>query len=64
MTMRKCKLAILAIAILLHVHSGAGYLFKQNSQTPQAPQAEAITRKETLRGSVTPEREWWDRIRY
>jgi len=24
------------------------------------PQAEPITRQETLRGSVTPEREWWD----
>jgi hypothetical protein len=29
-TMRKCKLAILAIAVLLQVHSGAGYLFAQN----------------------------------
>ena len=61
MTMRKCKLAILAIAVLLQVHSGAGYLFAQNSQNPQA---EAITRQETLRGSVTPEREWWDVLHY
>jgi hypothetical protein len=60
MTMRKCKFAILAIAILLQVHVVAGYLFGQNSQNPQAPQAAAITRQETLRGSITPEREWWD----
>jgi aminopeptidase N len=58
MTMRKCKLAILAIAVLLQVHVGAGYLFAQ------VPQAEPITRQETLRGSVTPEREWWDVLHY
>lgn len=57
----KCKLAILAIAVLLQVHVGAGYLFGQASQ---APQAEGITRQETLRGSVTPEREWWDVLHY
>ena len=57
MTMRKCKLAIIAIAVFLQVYPGTSYLFGQN---PQAPQAEAITRQETLRGSVTPEREWWD----
>src|SRR6266498_1194025 len=58
MTMRKCKLAILAIAVLLQVHTGAGYLFAQ------VPKAEAITRQETLRGSVTPERKWWDVLHY
>ena len=58
MTMRKCKLAILAIAVLLQVHIGAGYLFAQ------VPQTEAVTRQETLRGSVTPEREWWDVLHY
>jgi aminopeptidase N len=57
-TMRKCKLAILAIAVLLQVHSGAGYL------CAQVPKAEGITRQETLRGSVTPEREWWDVLHY
>ena len=56
--MRKCKFAILAMAILPQLHSGAGYLFAQ------VPQAEAITRQETLRGSVTPEREWWDLQHY
>jgi hypothetical protein len=64
MTMRKCKLAILAIAVLLQVHTGASDLFGQNSQNPLAPQTEAITRQETLRGSVTPEREWWDVLHY
>ena len=49
MTMCKCKLAILAIAVLLQVHTGASYLFAQ------VPKAEAITRQETLRVSVTPE---------
>jgi hypothetical protein len=58
MTMRKCKLAILAIAVLLQVHTGAGYLFGEISQNPQAPQTQPITRQETLRASVTPEREW------
>src|SRR6185503_13030697 len=62
--MRNFKLAILAIAVLLQVHSGAGDLFGQNSQNPLAPQAEPITRQETLRGSVTPEREWWDVLHY
>jgi len=61
---RKCKLAILAIAVLLPVHAGAGYLFAQSSQAPQSPQAEPITRQETLRGSITPEREWWDVLHY
>jgi aminopeptidase N len=64
MTMRKLKLAILAIAVLLQVHIGAGYLFAQATRDPQAPQAETITRQETLRGSVTPEREWWDVLHY
>jgi len=61
MTMRTSKLAILAIAVLLQVYAGASYLFAQNAQNPQpAP----ITRQETLRGSVTPEREWWDVLHY
>jgi hypothetical protein len=59
--MRKCKLAILAFAVLLQVHTGAGYLFGEITQTPQT---EAITRQETFRGSVTPEREWWDVLHY
>jgi hypothetical protein len=54
-------MAILAIAVLLQMHLGAGYLVAQNSQSPQA---EPITRQETLRGSITPEREWWDVLHY
>ena len=57
----KCKLAILAIAVLLHVHIGTSYLFGEITQTRQT---EAITRQETLRGSITPEREWWDVLHY
>lgn len=45
------KLTLLAIALFLTVHFGATSLFAQT---------EPITRQETLRGSVTPEREWWD----
>jgi len=60
-------LAILAIAVLVQVHIGAGYLFAQNSRIalgPQDAKTEPITRQETLRGSVTPEREWWDVLHY
>ena len=41
--MRKCKLAILAIAVLLQVHTGAGYLF---AEVPQ----------DTLKPSLSPAR--------
>ena len=61
MTMRKSKLAILAIAVLVQVHLGVGYLFGQNAQNPQP---EPVTRQETLRGLITPEREWWDVLHY
>jgi aminopeptidase N len=64
MTMRKCKLAILAIAALLQVHSSAGYLFAQAALGPQTTHTEPITRQETLRGTITPEREWWDVLHY
>src|SRR4029077_1685349 len=64
MTMRKCKFAILAIAVLLQAHLGAGDLFGQATRDPQASQAEPISRQETLRGSITPEREWWDVLHY
>jgi len=50
------KLKIVAIAVFLLMHFGAaGYLLAQT---------EPITRQETLRGSVTPEREWWDVLHY
>lgn len=51
--MRKVK--IVAIAIFLQLHFGA-------AQVPA--QSENVTRQETLRGSVTPEREWWDLLHY
>ena len=45
------KLTPVAIAIVLTILLGATQLSAQTSD---------ITRQETLRGSVTPEREWWD----
>ena len=59
--MRKSNLAILAIAVLLQVHTRAGYL---SAEINQDPQTQPITRQETLRGSITPEREWWDVLHY
>lgn len=53
MIMRKLK--IVALAIFLQTQFGAGYLFAQTQD---------ITRQEKLRGSVTPEREWWDVLHY
>lgn len=53
MIMRKLK--IVAIAIFLQLQFGA---------THALAQTENITRQETLRGSVTPEREWWDLLHY
>ena len=49
------KQIIVAVAILLQVQIGSGYLFAQTGN---------ITRKEMLRGSVTPERDWWDVLHY
>lgn len=48
------KLLIVA-AVVLQLHFAAVSLFAQ---------AENITRQETLRGSVTPEREWWNLLHY
>jgi aminopeptidase N len=45
------KFKIVALAIFLQLQFGAGYLSAQTTN---------ITRQEMLRGSVTPEREWWD----
>src|SRR5262245_25871849 len=53
MTMRKLK--IFAMAVFLQVQFGAIYAFAQSGD---------ITRQETLRGSVTPERAWWDLLHY
>src|SRR5687767_14265300 len=49
------KLKIVAITLLLQLHLGAAYV---------SAQTKSITRQETLRGSVTPEREWWDLLHY
>ena len=32
--------------------------------TVLAQKTEPVTRQETLRGSITPEREWWDLLHY
>ena len=45
------KLIVVAIGVLLLAQTGSSYLFAQ---------AQEITRQEMLRGSITPEREWWD----
>src|ERR1044071_9137407 len=49
------KLITVAVGVLLYAQSGSGYVFAQT---------ESITRQEMLRGSVTPEREWWDVLHY
>src|ERR687893_636770 len=49
------KLTLVAIAVFLQMQICAGHLFAQT---------ENVTRQEVLRGSVTPEREWWDVLHY
>ena len=49
------KLKIIALAVFLQMQFGAANVFAQT---------ENITRQERLRGSVTPEREWWDLQHY
>jgi aminopeptidase N len=54
--MRKLKIyLVVAIGIFLQMQAFAGHVFAQS---------ENITRQETLRGSITPEREWWDVLHY
>jgi aminopeptidase N len=54
--MRQLKIFYAAVFVtLLLMHAGAGHLSAQTG---------AVTRQETLRGSVTPEREWWDVLHY
>ena len=50
----KLKLKIVAVVIFFVI--GATYVHAQRT--------EPVTRQETLRGSVTPEREWWDVLHY
>src|SRR4030095_4865085 len=52
------KLKIFALAVFLQTQFTTAYVLAQTAQT------ETITRQETLRGSVTPEREWWDLLHY
>ncbi len=49
------KLTIVAIAVVLSLQIGSSYL---------SARAQEITRQETLRGSITPERDWWDVLHY
>jgi aminopeptidase N len=49
------KLTIVVIAVCLQVQICAGRL---------PAQTENVTRQETLRGSITPERGWWDVLHY
>jgi aminopeptidase N len=49
------KLFIVAFAVFAQVQIYAPHLFAQT---------ENVTRQETLRGSITPEREWWDVLHY
>jgi aminopeptidase N len=51
--MTKRRLILIATGLLLTLHTG--YLYAQ---------AQEITRQEMLRGSITPEREWWDVLHY
>jgi aminopeptidase N len=53
--MIKRKLIAFTIVVLLQVQGGPGHLFAQT---------ESITRQEMLRGTVTPERGWWDVLHY
>src|SRR6185503_16560254 len=49
------KLTLIAITLFLSLHFGALQILAQ----PGNP-----TQQEVLRGSITPEREWWDVLRY
>src|ERR1043165_9363949 len=49
------KLILVAIGVLLTLQVSSTYLFAQSTD---------ITRQEMLRGSITPEREWWDVLHY
>jgi hypothetical protein len=49
------KSTFLVIALFLQLHVGATYVLAQT---------QPISRQEMLRGSVTPEREWWDLLHY
>ncbi|HKR60970.1 MAG TPA: hypothetical protein VJS64_14715, partial [Pyrinomonadaceae bacterium] len=52
---------ILIAGLILAVQAGCS---PRLSQSQAQAQAQEITRQEMLRGSVTPEREWWDVLHY
>ena len=49
------KLTLVAIAVFLQMQICASHLLAQTGN---------VSRQETLRGSITPEREWWDVLHY
>src|ERR1051325_3084514 len=49
------KLILVAIGVLLTLQVSSSCLYAQSTD---------ITRQEMLRGSITPEREWWDVLHY
>jgi aminopeptidase N len=49
------KVAAVVLAVFLQLSGGSSYLLAQT---------DTISRQEMLRGSVTPEREWWDVLHY
>jgi aminopeptidase N len=53
--MNRSKLIVVAIAVFAQMQMSAPHLFAQT---------ESVTRQETLRGSISPEREWWDVLHY
>ena len=53
--MRMRKLIVVAIGVLVTLQTGSRCVFAQGQE---------ITRQEMLRGTVTPEREWWDVLHY
>jgi len=53
--MRMRKLIVVAIGVLVTLQTGSRCVFAQGQE---------ITRPEMLRGTVTPEREWWDVLHY
>jgi aminopeptidase N len=53
--MSKLRIAVVATGIFLLMQICASPIFAQNGE---------ITRQEKLRGSITPEREWWDVLQY
>src|SRR4026209_2805410 len=47
--------SIIVLSVYLMLRVGGSYVVAQTGD---------VTRQETLRGSVTPEREWWDVLHY